>query len=205
MAHLLISSGPLTGHELPLKRGSNLVGRTVENDVVIDDPTLSSRHCEIVVSDSSVRVRDLGSDHGTWIDGQRIRETGIAIGQTLRLGEVETCLKEDAVQVVVPPLPTPPPPPPETRPDGTCACFNHPEMAATYKCIQCGHTYCRFCIRELHLVQGPRHYFCSGCNGICRPIKAAVGSKSNALVTRFKDSVLAAVHRVGAKFKNSDE
>ena len=72
MAHLLISSGPLTGHELPLKRGSNLVGRTVENDVVIDDPTLSSRHCEIVVSDSSVRVRDLGSDHGTWIDGQRI-------------------------------------------------------------------------------------------------------------------------------------
>ena len=204
MAHLVISTGPLAGHEFPLKRGSNLVGRAVENEVVIDAPTVSSRHCEIMVSDTAIRVRDLGADHGTWIDGQRIRETEITLGQTLTLGGVETRLEEDAVQVIVPPLPAPPPPPPETRPDGTCACFNHPDLAATYKCSQCGHTYCRFCIRELHLVRGPRHYFCSGCNGVCRPIKAAAGSKSNALVTRFKDSVLAAVRSVGAKFKNPD-
>ena len=61
------------GRQLSLKVGLNSVGRLPDNDVVIDDPTISRRHCAVVVhSDLLVELHDIASKNGTTINGRRL-------------------------------------------------------------------------------------------------------------------------------------
>ncbi len=61
------------GRKLPLKIGMNSVGRLPDNDVVIDDATVSRRHCAILVhSDLSFELHDVASKNGTLLNGKKI-------------------------------------------------------------------------------------------------------------------------------------
>jgi FHA domain len=61
------------GRQIPLKVGLNSIGRLPDNDVVIDDATVSRRHCAIVVhSDLSVELHDVASKNGTTINGSKM-------------------------------------------------------------------------------------------------------------------------------------
>jgi hypothetical protein len=61
------------GRQISLKVGLNSVGRLPDNDVVIDDATISRRHCAIVVhSDLSVELLDIASKNGTTINGRKL-------------------------------------------------------------------------------------------------------------------------------------
>jgi len=53
-------------------------------------PTLSRRHAEIYLEGGNIMVRDLGSANGTWVDGQQLGPTPVAIkpGQQVWLGHV---------------------------------------------------------------------------------------------------------------------
>src|SRR5881275_2371627 len=76
-----------------LEPGFNTLGRNPTNDFRVHDSTVSSFHCEIVLSDDAVVVRDLGSTNGTYIDGQRIDEGVLKPGQVLRLGSADLRLE----------------------------------------------------------------------------------------------------------------
>jgi len=55
-------------------------------DVVLDDPVVADRHCQIAFEDG-FRVRDLGSVTGTWVDGKAARPTAVvADGSEIVLG-----------------------------------------------------------------------------------------------------------------------
>jgi FHA domain-containing protein len=57
----------------PLKVGINTVGRLPDNDVVIDDPHISRRHCAVLVHSSrNCEVHDTASKNGTFVNGQKI-------------------------------------------------------------------------------------------------------------------------------------
>ena len=61
------------GRQVPLKVGLNSIGRLPDNDVVIDDATVSRRHCAIVVhSDLTIEVHDVASKNGTLVNGSKI-------------------------------------------------------------------------------------------------------------------------------------
>jgi FHA domain len=63
------------GRVLPLKIGLNSVGRLPDNDVVIDDPSVSRRHCAIIIhSDLSIVIHDTASKNGTAVNGIRIQQ-----------------------------------------------------------------------------------------------------------------------------------
>lgn len=55
----------------------------------LDDPTVSRRHCELDLVPSGVRVRDLGSRNGTFVDGVRVETAYAGHGARLRIGAVE--------------------------------------------------------------------------------------------------------------------
>ena len=80
-----------------LEPGFNTLGRNPTNDFRVHDVTVSSFHCEIVVSEDSVLVRDLGSTNGTYIDGQPVQEAQLTSGQILRLGSAELRLESTPV------------------------------------------------------------------------------------------------------------
>jgi hypothetical protein len=57
----------------PLRVGVNTVGRSSENDVVVDDAYASRRHCALLVhSNESCELHDTASKNGTHVNGARI-------------------------------------------------------------------------------------------------------------------------------------
>jgi hypothetical protein len=68
-------------------RGPWGVGRSQENDIVIDDPNVSRRHARISRSDNGFVVEDLGSTNGTMLDGAPIDREMIEGGDELTFGQ----------------------------------------------------------------------------------------------------------------------
>lgn len=54
------------------------VGRHESADVLIPDDTLSRRHFLIWQQGESFLIKDLGSQNGTWVDGQRAQGTKLS-------------------------------------------------------------------------------------------------------------------------------
>jgi hypothetical protein len=97
---LIVNPGTENAWEIPLQNGFATLGREAENDLVIEDPSISKHHCEFVVMDSGVTVKDLNSSNGTYIDGQAVSESVLLPGQTLQLGEIQLQLDPPAPPVV---------------------------------------------------------------------------------------------------------
>jgi pSer/pThr/pTyr-binding forkhead associated (FHA) protein len=58
----------------PLKIGLNTVGRLPDNDVVIQDPYVSRRHCAILVhAGDGCELHDVASKNGTLLNGQPLQ------------------------------------------------------------------------------------------------------------------------------------
>jgi hypothetical protein len=57
----------------PLKVGLNTVGRMPDNDVVLEDPYVSRRHCAVLVhAGNFCEVHDVASRNGTLVNGHKI-------------------------------------------------------------------------------------------------------------------------------------
>ncbi len=80
------------GRLSPVPPGITRVGAQAEADLVIAHPTVSRMHCEIHNAAGRITVRDVGSKNGVWIQGVRVPEGEVTVGQVLRLGQVELLL-----------------------------------------------------------------------------------------------------------------
>lgn len=49
-----------------------IIGRDASCDIVINDPSVSRRHAELLIENNQAQVRDLGSSNGTMVNGVRI-------------------------------------------------------------------------------------------------------------------------------------
>ena len=63
-----------------------LLGRAKESDVRVPDQWVSRRHCRIEERNGVLVVKDLGSKHGTWLNGERVEEAEIHAGDRLAIG-----------------------------------------------------------------------------------------------------------------------
>src|SRR5882672_9749921 len=104
---LLSTSGE---QSIDLQLGRKLVvGRAVTSDVPIYDPTISRRHAEVVLTESGVRVTDLGSSNGTFLNGARVTEAEAGANDVVTFGKVAFRVKEVTAPVPRPQVvPTPP-------------------------------------------------------------------------------------------------
>ena len=69
------------------------IGKEKDNDLVLGDDTVSRHHCEIVRAPDGLHVRDLDSTNGTKIDGTRVQQAMLQIGNVLKVGEVEIAFR----------------------------------------------------------------------------------------------------------------
>lgn len=93
MARLVLLSEGLTGRTYELKGEKTTVGRVPDNDFQIPEGSVSSHHCEILLQGKDIRVKDLDSTNGTFINGERVTEGVVKPGQILRLGMIEMRLE----------------------------------------------------------------------------------------------------------------
>jgi Protein of unknown function (DUF3662)/FHA domain len=62
-----------------------VLGRGTEADVIVDDAGVSRRHAEVHTDGGRVRVIDLGSTNGTFVDGERVGERGSELSDGSRI------------------------------------------------------------------------------------------------------------------------
>jgi len=80
------------------------LGRGQNVGVRIDDRWLSRRHCRLDMVDGVLTVRDLGSRHGTYINGQVVRESKLLPGDELCIGLTHFVAEYETSAVCVPAL-----------------------------------------------------------------------------------------------------
>lgn len=65
-----------------------LVGRSPRCQIIIDDPSVESVHCSLLVHDQSLEVWDVGTDRRTSLNGRVIEMGTLYVGDILTLGTV---------------------------------------------------------------------------------------------------------------------
>jgi DNA-binding CsgD family transcriptional regulator len=109
---LIIPGVDCSEHKYRIVEGRQVLGRSRECDFQLGHPTVSRRHAELLLSDDSVSIRDLGSRNGTYVDDLRIERATVEVGQSLRLGlaalqvvDLPFCADQECTEVVSPKLP----------------------------------------------------------------------------------------------------
>ncbi|MDQ3339123.1 MAG: FHA domain-containing protein [Myxococcota bacterium] len=72
------------------------IGRSTLNDLVLPRPEVSRHHARITVEEDGFVVSDLGSGHGTWVDGVRIESRALVSGSRLTIGPFTLVLEANA-------------------------------------------------------------------------------------------------------------
>ncbi len=71
------------------EKGEIRLGAMDDNDLVLQDDTVSRYHCKIVQEETGYVLIDLGSTNGTFINRVRVREAYLKPGCTLHIGQTE--------------------------------------------------------------------------------------------------------------------
>ncbi len=89
MAYLYVLSGPGKGRSFRLREGENYIGRSIDNDIRIEDRTLSRKHARIVLKGSRFFITDLKSQNRTFFDSAYLEpgsEVELKAGVPIALG-----------------------------------------------------------------------------------------------------------------------
>jgi len=102
-------------------RNMTVIGRREDCDLRIPVGDVSRKHCRLVRTDDGIRIEDLGSSNGTYVNGQRIQESELNPGDAVGIGPVQFIVQIDGVpdeEQMTAPAARPAPVPPE---DGSVA------------------------------------------------------------------------------------
>jgi pSer/pThr/pTyr-binding forkhead associated (FHA) protein len=94
MPRLVLLTEGFTGRSFELKSERSTVGRLEDNTFQIPAPSVSSHHCEILLKDDVVTIKDLDSTNGCYINGEQISERELKAGEIVRFGAIEARLEE---------------------------------------------------------------------------------------------------------------
>lgn len=114
MPKLVVLSAGLAGRKHELNVDKTTIGRVEDNTFQIAESSVSSHHCEVLLRGTDVVIKDLDSTNGTFINGERIAESVLKPGQTLRLGQIELQLETEGNPVTIPAPPAAAPAPAPT-------------------------------------------------------------------------------------------
>ena len=199
MHRLVVNPGTPQAWKIVLKPGFNSIGRGQDNDFTISHESVSTLHCQIIVEGNSIRIEDLGSTNGTFINDQPTREAALLPGQRIRLGEIGLSLESDSKE----PMTATPQDigtnvsaagratgkpggglwtssdsvaPPAVEEEKAIYCKNHYQNLAKYNCEKCKRYLCDLCINTRGSAAGGLK-FCKICGNECVPVKFKPGAE----------------------------
>jgi len=80
-----------------LPRDVTVIGRKEDCDVRIPLGEVSRKHCRLVTEGESLRLEDMGSSNGTYLNGQRVQEVIVQAGDALQVGSVVFVVQIDGI------------------------------------------------------------------------------------------------------------
>ena len=97
MTKLYIINGRMMGHSFELNGNTAFVGRASDNDIQINDRSVSRKHLRIFRRGDQLFIEDLNSQNGTWIFGKQIepgQEYHVSEGLPIGIGSILISLVE---------------------------------------------------------------------------------------------------------------
>ena len=88
MWSIRILSGAQAGQVYDLKLGKNVFGRGGQSQLKIQSLGISKEHCEIHVYKDKMMIVDLKSSNGTFVNGVKIQNSLVRIGDKISLFDV---------------------------------------------------------------------------------------------------------------------
>jgi predicted component of type VI protein secretion system len=89
-AKLKVVGGKHHGKTIAVPKGKFLIGREQDCQLRPNSELVSRHHCVIHIDDFTVRLRDLGSTNGTFVNGNRVRgEMTLKAGDRVRVGKLD--------------------------------------------------------------------------------------------------------------------
>ncbi len=79
----------------PLPSSVTVIGRRHSCDLCIPLMSVSRRHCQLNYDDGVLKIRDLDSRNGTYLNGKRIDEAVIQAGDSIKIGPLTFVLQID--------------------------------------------------------------------------------------------------------------
>lgn len=73
-------------HAFAVKKDVVAVGKLPSNDLQINENSISRSHCKLVKDGDTFRVIDLNSTNGTYVNGRRVMERALKIGDNITIG-----------------------------------------------------------------------------------------------------------------------
>ena len=89
---LTFQAGTKSGETVNIGEGTFTIGRSANNDLVVDDPTVSRFHARITVDNGRYNIEDLNSASGTRVNGQKVTSGSVQPGSAIKLGNTEVVL-----------------------------------------------------------------------------------------------------------------
>ena len=80
-----------------ITRDMTVIGRREDCDLRIPLGDVSRKHCRLVRDGDLLRLEDLGSSNGTYLNGQRVQESLLTPGDSIQIGPVVFVLQVDGV------------------------------------------------------------------------------------------------------------
>ena len=85
-ALLVVKRGPNVGSRFLLDRPVTSAGRHPDSDVFLNDVTVSRRHAEFRRKDDELRVVDVGSLNGTYVNREPVESAVLVSGDEVQIG-----------------------------------------------------------------------------------------------------------------------
>jgi len=92
--------------EFEVRRDTSSIGRAEDCTFRVPLLNVSRKHCELILGEDELRVRDLASSNGTYVNNRRINETALKAGDRLMVGPVVFTLQVDGEPAEITPIRT---------------------------------------------------------------------------------------------------
>jgi predicted component of type VI protein secretion system len=94
----------------PLPSSLTVIGRRHDCDLCVPLMTVSRRHCQLSLNSEAMKLRDLDSQAGTFLNSQRISDAIVKAGDYITIGPLTFLVQIDGEpKEIAPPQPAKPP------------------------------------------------------------------------------------------------
>jgi pSer/pThr/pTyr-binding forkhead associated (FHA) protein len=101
MPKLTLRHNGLTLKEFELAKDRITIGRRSDNDIQLDDPTVSGIHAVMILRPDAylegafdVAIADFNSTNGLFVNGDRVQQKHLTAGDIIRIGQHELLFDE---------------------------------------------------------------------------------------------------------------
>lgn len=84
---LVVERGPRAGLTYILGEGETVAGRSEDVDIFLGDVTVSRKHARFIVDEAGLRVEDLRSTNGTYVNAERHDSAALHPGDEVIIGK----------------------------------------------------------------------------------------------------------------------